>query len=80
MLLKKCWKVCCFAFCKFFFIYKMLIILDEEENEEHDESEKVDPKEASNLIRMYIEDAKYAEAFLIVKDIAVRDQQWVKLQ
>lgn len=33
-------------------------------------------KDATELVRMYIEEGKYVEAFLVVKEIATKEQEW----
>lgn len=40
---------------------------------------EIEEKEASNLVRMYIEEEKYAEAFVIVKNIATKEPKWVEM-
>lgn len=41
---------------------------------------EIETKEASDLIRLYLENGKYTDAFVILQNVAEKEPQWIEMQ
>lgn len=58
---------------------KMFVCFEDDGKTRKSSLGELQEKDASDLVRMYIEERKYVDAFLIVKDVATKEQKWMEM-